>query len=273
MASNTFPLDTLVHPHAMEVQEFSWYALIVDLRPHAAFAVDHLPGAVSLPATEIAWEDPAAICEALSLERRAQYRRSAQQSLNIGSLALPATASRIEPGARVLAYGDGGGHESTIFAIALRQAGYWVDVLPGGWPAYCRWVAWALEVLPRLMTFRIIGSSDEDSADQHGVMKQKPHGQVLDLTALASNVLAGRPVPHDAAQQAFDSAVLHALRCFTHKRLVWVNELQYPHPGEIGALTLPPALNDQLRRLDIEPAASARQHQPRRSGISPYNSA
>ncbi|MBK7531520.1 MAG: rhodanese-like domain-containing protein [Piscinibacter sp.] len=42
-------LDSLVHPHQMEVQEFSSYALVIDARSAEAYQEDHLPGAVNVP--------------------------------------------------------------------------------------------------------------------------------------------------------------------------------------------------------------------------------
>ncbi|MCP6258982.1 rhodanese-like domain-containing protein, partial [Klebsiella pneumoniae] len=42
-------LDSLVHPHQMEVQEFASYALVIDARSAEAYREDHLPGAVNVP--------------------------------------------------------------------------------------------------------------------------------------------------------------------------------------------------------------------------------
>ena len=49
MPTHLASLDSLVHPHQIEVQEFSSYALVIDARSAEAYQEDHIPGAVSVP--------------------------------------------------------------------------------------------------------------------------------------------------------------------------------------------------------------------------------
>ena len=49
MPTHLASLDSLVHPHQMEVQEFASYALVIDARSAEAYPEDHLPGAVNVP--------------------------------------------------------------------------------------------------------------------------------------------------------------------------------------------------------------------------------
>ena len=49
MPTHLASLDSLVHPHQMEVQEFASYALVIDARSAEAYQEDHLPGAVNVP--------------------------------------------------------------------------------------------------------------------------------------------------------------------------------------------------------------------------------
>ena len=39
-------LAGVFHPHAIEVQDFSHYALVIDVRSRAEYEDDHIPGAV-----------------------------------------------------------------------------------------------------------------------------------------------------------------------------------------------------------------------------------
>ena len=50
MPSSFAPVGSPVHPHQLEVQDFSLYALVIDARHPAAYAQDHIPGAVNVPA-------------------------------------------------------------------------------------------------------------------------------------------------------------------------------------------------------------------------------
>src|SRR5574337_504704 len=42
----------LVHPHQLEVQDWSRYALIIDARSPHEYVEDHIPGAVNLPVVD-----------------------------------------------------------------------------------------------------------------------------------------------------------------------------------------------------------------------------
>ena len=45
------PIESLAgafHPHAIEIQDFPYYGLVIDLRPASDYADDHIPGAVRL---------------------------------------------------------------------------------------------------------------------------------------------------------------------------------------------------------------------------------
>ena len=154
MAAFTFPLGSLVHPHQIEVQEFSSYALVIDARPRTVFDDDHLPGAVNLPVETLA---PSKEVAADSSEpAHGAYHRAAQGPAKGLPYALAALVDRLAPDDRVLVYCHRGGLDSAVWAEPLRAAGWWVDVLPGGWPNYRRWVSAGLEILPRVLSFRVL---------------------------------------------------------------------------------------------------------------------
>lgn len=49
MPTHLASLDSLVHPHQIEVQEFDSYGLVIDARSTEAYQEDHIPGAVNVP--------------------------------------------------------------------------------------------------------------------------------------------------------------------------------------------------------------------------------
>ena len=75
------------------------------------------------------------------------------------SSALLAAVASVRQDQALLVYCDQGGRVSRPVARALRWRGWTVDVLPGGWINYRRWVLAGLEVLPRLVAFRVIAAN------------------------------------------------------------------------------------------------------------------
>ena len=246
MAAFTFPLGSLVHPHQIEVQEFSSYALVIDARPRTAFDEDHLPGAVNLPVEALG--PPTEVATDASQASRGTQLRVAQSPAKGLPYALAVLVARLSPDDRVLVYCHRGGLDSAVWAEPLRAVGWWVDVLPGGWPNYRRWVSAGLEILPRVLSFRVL-QAPPVSGVEHVLAALEGRGQqVLDLVGLAGQHLVPgvvSPAEPGASQAAFESGVLHALRRCEPERDVWVNELVV---DDAASLAIPPSLGDRLRR-------------------------
>lgn len=222
MTAHPSTLDAWVHPHQIEVQEFCSYALVIDARARVAFDEDHLPSAVNLPVDESA--------------RLAEHHPEA----------LSALIARLSTGDRVLVYCDRGGLDSALWAEPLRAAGWSVDVLPGGWPNYRRWVAAGLEILPRVLSFRVLRAPPFSGVDRVLAALEDDDQQVLDLVALAERNLSpgmSSTAESGVSQSAFESAVLHALRFCDPERDVWVSELVL---SATDTLSVPVALNQKL---------------------------
>lgn len=246
MAAFTFPLDSLVHPHQIEVQEFSSYALVIDARPRTAFDEDHLPRAVNLPVEALAPPTEAATKNNEAAE--STYLRAAQGPAKGLPYALVALVAGLSPDDRVLVYCHRGGLDSAVWAEPLRAAGWWVDVLPGGWPNYRRWVSAGLEILPRVLSFRVLQAPPISGVDQVLATLERQGQQVLDLVGLTGQQLVPgvvSPAEPGASQAAFESGVLHALRRCEPKRDIWVNELVV---DDTDILAIPPSLGERLRR-------------------------
>jgi tRNA 2-selenouridine synthase len=237
MPTHLASLDSLVHPHQIEVQEFSSYALVIDARSAEAYQEDHIPGAVSVPvATQR--------LHATGAEGTALVARDAEMSV---PYALAAHLGGLSAGASVLVYCDRGGLDSLVWADPLKALGYRVDVLGGGWGNYRRWVSAGLEALPRALTFRRLVAPLAGGMCRVIERLVKLGEQVLDLTALAGQrLLPGLTLPGDTqpSQAAFDTALLHMLRSFDPRRPVWTRD----GINGLGEVALPPSLRDALQR-------------------------
>lgn len=241
MPTHLASLDSLVHPHQMEVQEFASYALVIDARSAEAYQEDHLPGAVHIPVAA----DRLAGVQFTSTERGiAAVAGEAAPSM---PYPLAAQVERLLPGDAVLVYCDRGGLDSMVWAGPLKVAGFRVDVLGGGWINYRRWVSAGLELLPRALTFRPLLAPPAGGLCRVVARLVQQGEQVIDLTALAGqHLVPGLTLQGDTPpfQAAFETALLDALRKLDPQRPVW---MRIGLAG-LGGLTLPPALRDALYR-------------------------
>lgn len=235
----------LVHPHQLEVQDFSAYALIVDARPSQDFADDHIPAAVNLPVLSDS--------EQSEFERHLQADRSqallfgaAHARANMSANALTAVAD-LKPAARVLVYGAGGDLRGWLCAGALREHAFDVDELLGGYKSYRRWVGAGLALLPRLFLFRVLGGPS--GCGQSILLRElaRQGQQVLDLAQLAAHggsPFGAQPGKSQPAQLLFESLLLDTLRHRDAWRPLWVTA----STSTLGSLQLPGELDPALQR-------------------------
>jgi tRNA 2-selenouridine synthase len=243
-------LAGVFHPHAIEVQDFPHYGLVIDLRSAAEYADDHIPGALRVdptgwPAGPLTTRHDADSAPPLAVHEPSRLELP-------DSVAAAVAHVRLDQA--ILVYCGQGGLLSSPVAQALRWRGWTVDVLHGGWINYRRWVLAGLELLPRLVRFRVLACTlGSETARVLAALRSLGH-QVLDLEALAGSrrfALAART--HDQlqtqpAQAWFDSQLLQALRATDPSRALWVADTG----PKLGAIALPGALNDALA---IAPAA------------------
>lgn len=198
------------HPHQIGVQEFASYALVIDARSGARFDEDHLPGAVSIP-----------------MNRRGGAAAGRSTAMRLREL-----VSTLAPGSAVLLYAHAGERMLDAPAAWLRDQGFAVDVLAGGWLSYRRWVRAALETLPRMFDFRVLSAASAGAAPAVFDTLLQLGEQVLDLREVES-----------PSQAAFESKLVDLLRHRETDRRLWVEAS--PLPG--ARPTIPPALGDALR--------------------------
>ena len=242
-------LAGVFHPHAIEIQDFPYYSLVIDLRPASEYEDDHIPGALRLD--PIDW--PAGPLTTGPGSTSAPSLAVHEPSMPDLPASLAGAVAHVRLDQAILVYCGQGGLVSAPVAQALRWRGWTVDVLLGGWINYRRWVLAGLEVLPRLVRFRVMACTlGSEAARVLGALRSLGH-QVLDLETLAGArrfALAGQS-PDQPAQAWFDSQLLQALRAIDPSAPVWVADTG----SKLGAIALPGAMNDALA---IAPAATLR---------------
>jgi tRNA 2-selenouridine synthase len=240
-------LAGLFHPHAIEIQDFGYYSLILDVRPASEYEDDHIPGAVRLDPD--AW--PELSLTTGSNAMLAPPLAAREPSMDDLPPPLAAAVANVKLDQAILVYCGRGGLVSTPVAQALRWRGWTADVLPGGWINYRRWVKAGLEVLPRLVQFRVIACTLGSEAERVLQALKVTGHQVLDLEgiAVARRFALTKSGPGQPAQAWFDSLLLQSLRAFDPALPVWTGDVG----PRVGAIALPGALIDAL---SIAPAAS-----------------
>ena len=236
-------LAGVFHPHAIEIQDFPHYSLLIDVRSASEYEDDHIPGAVRL-------DPPNGSAGPLTSGPGAATPMAHEVSMPVLAPALAAAVAPVRPDQVILVYCGRGGLVSAPVAQVLRRRGWTVDVLLGGWINYRRWVQAGLEVLPRMVQFRVIVSTlGTEGARVLRALRSQGH-QVLDLETLAGaqRIALARSSRDQPAQAWFESQLLKALREIDPALPVWVADTG----PMLGAITLPGAMNDALA---IAPAA------------------
>lgn len=229
------------HPHAIEVQDFSHYALVIDVRTREEYEDDHIPGAVQF--------SPAVVDQASLAIGHVEDRARALVAHDSGAEgelppALAALVAPLKLDQAILVYCGRGGLDSLPVARALRWRGWSVDVLPGGWINYRRWVQAGLEVLPRMVSFRVIATSLGCEADRILNALATVGHQVLNVEAIMvrrRGSIACRFAPQPS-QAWLESQLLQRLRAVDPRRPVWVGDVD----AHVGELRLPGSMADAL---------------------------
>lgn len=230
----------------IEVAEFATYSLVIDARSQHEYLEDHLPGAVNLPVVNDL--EYAEVGTKHKQDTHAAYLVGVEYSLlNIAKQLRPLIAN-YTPADRMLVYCFRGGKRSKLWADTLRTIGFNVDVLPGGWQAYRRWVRAGLETLPPVLDYRVLSGSTGSGKTRLLHALQRAGHQVLDLEGLASHrgsligAVPGQPQP---SQKYFDTLLFDVLRKFDPAMPVWTEA----ESKKVGRLQLPIALHAAMHRV------------------------
>lgn len=229
------------HPHAIEVQDFSHYAIVIDVRTPQEYEEDHIPGAVQL--------SPAVVSLGPLVTGHADDRARALVAHDCGAEgelppALAALVAPLKLDQAILVYCGRGGLDSLPIARAMRWRGWSVDVLPGGWINYRRWVQAGMEVLPRMVSFRVIATSLGCEADRILNALASVGHQVLNVEALM--VRRRGSISCSTAEQPsqawLESQLLQRLRSVDPRRPVWIGDID----AQVGQVHLPGSMADVL---------------------------
>jgi tRNA 2-selenouridine synthase len=233
------------HPHQLEVQDFSTYALVIDARSPREYNDDHIPGALNLPVVDD--EEYAEVGTRHKDNKHAAYLIGVEYSLSNIAKQIKPLISKYQPTDRMLVYCFRGGKRSRLWADNLRTIGFTVDVLKGGWKNYRRWVMAGLETLPRIFDLRVLGGPTGCGKTRLLAALAENGEQVIDLEALANHrgsLIGALPGIQQPPQKLFDSFLLEKLRSFSPSKPVWLEA----ESKKIGNVQLPTALFEAMHR-------------------------
>jgi tRNA 2-selenouridine synthase len=238
------PRATAYGPLSATVAQLAEFDEIIDVRSEAEFAEDHIPGAVN--------------CPVLDDQQRAEvgtlYQRvSSFEAKKIGAALVSANIARHlrerfrdRPREwKPLVYCWRGGSRSGAFAHVLRQVGWQVGQLDGGYKAYRRAVVADLDRLPARFRWKVVCGLTGSGKSRLLRALRECGGQILDLEALAAHrgsVLGNLPEEPQPSQKMFESTIWAALRNYSASQPVYVEA----ESKKIGDLRVPEALIDAM---------------------------
>jgi tRNA 2-selenouridine synthase len=237
-------------PHGVAMQEsvLASFDAILDARTPAEYALDHLPGAVSLPVLEDAERARVGTIYKQVSPFAARRLGAALVAKNIARH-LETTLADKPREWRPLVYCWRGGKRSGAFAHVLREVGWDARTLEGGYKAYRQWVVARLAELPGGLRFRVVHGATGSGKSRLLKALADAGAQVLDLEELAAHrgsVLGQIPNRAQPSQKMFESRVLATLAALDPGRTVYVEG----ESKKIGQLQVPEALIQAMRAAE-----------------------
>lgn len=234
------------------------YDTVIDVRSPAEYAVDHVPGAINLPALSNDERAEVGTTYKQVSPFDARKRGAALVARNVanhvaGPLAL------FDGGWKPLVYCWRGGQRSASFTMILQQIGWRAETVSGGYMQWRGLVKAALYDDPIPHKFVLLdGNTGTGKTAILGRLKSRG-AQVIDLEGLAGHrgsilggMAAGQP-----AQKAFDTALATAIDgCDPARPIVLEAE-----SAKIGRINIPPQVWTKMitaPRIMIEAPITAR---------------
>jgi tRNA 2-selenouridine synthase len=242
-----------------QLDDFSAFDEIIDVRSPAEFAEDHIPGSIN--------------CPVLNNEQRIEvgtlYKQvSPFEAKKIGAAYVAENIARHlreqfldrPKNWHPLIVCWRGGQRSGSMNFIFRRIGWDAQQLENGYKIYRKMVVDTLAELPRQLKLKVVcgatGSGKSRILQALGQLGE----QVLDLEELAchkGSVLGVLPDSPQPSQKMFDSKLLVTLRAFDLTRPVFVEA----ESRKIGSIHLPDTLIETMRGaecVNIEAALNAR---------------
>ncbi len=231
---------------------------IIDVRSPAEYAEDHIPGAINLPVLDNAERARVGTIYTQEAPFKARKVGAALVSRN-AAMHLEGPLADRDGSWRPLVYCWRGGQRSGSFASILREIGWRVDTIKGGYKAYRGLVVKALYEAPVAARLVVVdgGTGTAKTRLLHEIAAQG--GQILDLEAMAEHrgSVFGPMGEVQPAQKGFETRVAVALAGLDAERPVFVEA----ESSRIGQIVLPPSLWKVMiaaPRVEVSAPASAR---------------
>ncbi len=229
-------------------QDLDSFSEIIDVRSPAEFAEDHLPGAVNLPV--------------LDNEQRHEvgllYKKDRHAARFLGALYVTAAIhrhlekhfSKVGHDYAPLIYCWRGGMRSGSMATILRNIGWRVRVLEGGYQAWRRFLMEDLEARLPAFRFPVLGGLTGVGKTHllHDLAAQG--AQILDLEGLAEHrgsLLGLPPESEQPSQKLFESRLWHQPANLDPEKPVFTEA----ESNRIGRIHCPAPLWQQLARARV----------------------
>jgi tRNA 2-selenouridine synthase len=222
------------------VAQLSEFDEIVDVRSPAEFALDHVPGAINCPVLD---DDERARVGTIYVQVSPFEARKVGAALVAHNIArhVDATFAGKPRNWRPLVYCWRGGQRSAAMSHVMRQVGWDVKRLAGGYKAYRHAVVAGIDAAAGELTYRVIcGLTGAGKSillrhlDRHGA-------QTLDLEQLAAHrgsLLGDLPGEQQPSQKMFESRLWQKLKSLDPLRPVFIES----ESRKVGNLRVPEAL-------------------------------
>lgn len=231
---------------------------VIDVRSPAEFALDHVPGAVNLPALSNEQRATVGTIYVQDSAFKARKIGAAMVARNVAAH-LDGPLSDKTGGWRPLVYCWRGGQRSGSVAAILTQIGWRAEVIEGGYQTFRALVHASLyeDTLPHQL---ILLDGNTGTAKTDILNRLNGLGvQTLDLEGLANHrgSLLGEVDGDQPSQKAFETALACALARLDPKRPVLVEA----ESSKVGARIIPPSLWNAMKgapRIEIDAPIAAR---------------
>lgn len=213
---------------------------VVDVRSPAEFALDHVPGAINCPVLD---DSERASVGTLYVRVSPFEARKVGAALVARNIARHVEASFAgKPRTwRPLVYCWRGGQRSAAMSHVMRQVGWDVKRLAGGYKAYRHAVVAGIDTLAGKLTYRVICGLTGSGKSILLRQLEKHGAQTLDLEQLAAHrgsLLGELPGVQQPSQKMLESRLWRKLKSLDPRRPVFIES----ESRKIGNLRVPEAL-------------------------------
>lgn len=231
---------------------------VIDVRSPAEFAIDHLPGAINLPALSNTERAEVGTVYTQVSAFNARKIGAAMVARNVATH-LDGPLKGYDGAWRPLVYCWRGGQRSGAFAAILTQIGWRAETITGGYQTYRRLVYDALYNVPIKHKLILLDGYTGTAKTQLLHLLDQRGVQVLDLEGFAhhrGSLLGGFP-DGQPAQKWFESCVATGLARMDPARPVVIEA----ESSKIGKIVLPPSLWSAMTaapRIEVTAPLAAR---------------